>query len=122
MRFKRFSQKNIQLINFKPKKNNDKTYLSEIASIAIHITMKDGSSRKVTASESVKLKALNLIGRAEKLKIINTNKINIMGNFKIGHYDEALRTMQQSEIKDNLEAIAYGLQDKVTQKSNRRDY
>jgi hypothetical protein len=36
-----------------------------------------------------------------------------MGNFKIGqHYDEALRTMQQSEIKDNLEAIAYGLQDK----------
>jgi hypothetical protein len=45
-----------------------------------------------------------------------------MGNFKIGHYDEALRTMQQSEIKDNLEAIAYGLQDKVTQKSNRRDY
>jgi hypothetical protein len=45
---------------------------------------------------------LNLIGRAEKLKIINTNKINIMGNFKIGqHYDEALRTMQQSEIKDN---------------------
>jgi hypothetical protein len=45
-----------------------KLYLSEIASIAIHITMKDGSSRKVTASESVKLKALNLIGRAEKLK------------------------------------------------------
>jgi hypothetical protein len=68
MRFKRFSQKNIQLINFKPKKNNDKTYLSEIASIAIHITMKDGSSRKVTASESVKLKSLKSNRKSRKTK------------------------------------------------------
>ena len=36
-----------------------------------------------------------------------------MGNFRIGqHYDEALRTMQPLEIKDNLEAIAYGIQEK----------
>jgi hypothetical protein len=67
MRFKASAKRIFhELINFKPKKMT-KTYLSEIASIAIHITMKDGSSRKVTASESVKLKALNLIGRAEKL-------------------------------------------------------
>lgn len=36
-----------------------------------------------------------------------------MGNFKIGqHYDEALRTMQPSEIKDNLDSIAWGIQEK----------
>lgn len=36
-----------------------------------------------------------------------------MGNFKIGqHYDEALRSMQPADIKDNLEAIAYGIQEK----------
>lgn len=36
-----------------------------------------------------------------------------MGNFKIGHlYDEALKIMQPSEIKDNLEAVAYGIQEK----------
>lgn len=36
-----------------------------------------------------------------------------MGNFKIGqHYDESLKTMQPAEIKDNLEAIAYGVQEK----------
>jgi hypothetical protein len=36
-----------------------------------------------------------------------------MGNFKIGQlYDEALRVMQPSEIKDNLEAVAYGIQEK----------
>ena len=29
-----------------------------------------------------------------------------MGNFKIGqHYDEALRSMQPADIKDNLESI-----------------
>jgi hypothetical protein len=33
-----------------------------------------------------------------------------MSNFKIGqHYDQAFRTMQPSEVVDNLEAIAYGL-------------
>lgn len=36
-----------------------------------------------------------------------------MGKFKIGQlYDQALRTMQPSEIKDNLEAVAYGLEEK----------
>ena len=36
-----------------------------------------------------------------------------MSNFKIGqHYDPAFRTMQPSEITDNLEAIAYGLQER----------
>ncbi len=36
-----------------------------------------------------------------------------MGNFKIGqHYDEALRSMQPADIKDNLESIAYGIQEK----------
>ena len=36
-----------------------------------------------------------------------------MGNFKIGqHYDEALRAMQPADIKDNLEAIDYGIQEK----------
>lgn len=36
-----------------------------------------------------------------------------MGNFKIGQlYDQALRTMQPSEIIDNLEAVAYGIQEK----------
>jgi len=36
-----------------------------------------------------------------------------MSNFKIGqHYDPAFRTMQPSEIKDNLEAVAYGLTEK----------
>ena len=33
-----------------------------------------------------------------------------MGNFKIGeHYDAAFKTMPKEEIKDNLDAIAYGL-------------
>ena len=36
-----------------------------------------------------------------------------MSNFKIGqHYDPAFRIMQPSEIKDNLDAIAYGLTEK----------
>lgn len=36
-----------------------------------------------------------------------------MGKFKIGqHYDQALRIMQPTEIKDNLEAVAYGLEEK----------
>jgi seryl-tRNA synthetase len=36
-----------------------------------------------------------------------------MGNFKIGQlYDEALKTMQPQDIKDNLEAVAYGVQEK----------
>ena len=36
-----------------------------------------------------------------------------MSNFKIGqHYDPAFRTMQPGEIKDNLDAIAYGLTEK----------
>jgi hypothetical protein len=43
-----------------------KTKLSDIATIAIVITMKDGTSRKVIADEPVKLKALNLISSASK--------------------------------------------------------
>nr|WP_315173642.1 hypothetical protein [uncultured Flavobacterium sp.] len=36
-----------------------------------------------------------------------------MSDFKIGqHYDPAFRIMQPSEIKDNLDAIAYGLVEK----------
>lgn len=36
-----------------------------------------------------------------------------MGNFKIGQpYDPAFRVMQPSEIKDNLDAVAYGLVEK----------
>jgi len=36
-----------------------------------------------------------------------------MSNFKIGqHYDPAFRAMQPSEIKDNLDAVAYGLIEK----------
>jgi hypothetical protein len=36
-----------------------------------------------------------------------------MSNFKMGqHYDHAFKTMQPSEVKDNLDAIAYGLQEK----------
>lgn len=45
-----------------------------------------------------------------------------MGNFRIGqHYDEALRTMQPLEIKDNLEAIAYGIQEKSYTKNLTED-
>jgi hypothetical protein len=36
-----------------------------------------------------------------------------MSNFKIGQpYDQAFRKMQPSEIKDNLEGVAYGLVEK----------
>lgn len=36
-----------------------------------------------------------------------------MSNFKIGqHYDQAFKKMQPNEIKDNLEAVAYGLLEK----------
>lgn len=36
-----------------------------------------------------------------------------MGNFKIGQlYDEALRTMQPQDIKDNLESVAYDIHEK----------
>lgn len=36
-----------------------------------------------------------------------------MSNFKIGQpYDQAFRIMQPNEIKDNLEAVAYGLLEK----------
>jgi hypothetical protein len=35
-----------------------------------------------------------------------------MSHFKIGqHYDRAFQAMQASEIKDNLEAVAYGIQE-----------
>ena len=45
-----------------------------------------------------------------------------MANFKIGqHYDQSLRTMQPSEIKDNLEAIAYGVQEKSYTKNLTED-
>jgi hypothetical protein len=45
-----------------------------------------------------------------------------MGNFKIGqHYDDAFRKMQPSEIKDNLEAIAYGLLEKSYTKNLTED-
>lgn len=36
-----------------------------------------------------------------------------MGNFKIGsHYDTAFKGMQSKEILDNLEAVAYGLEER----------
>lgn len=36
-----------------------------------------------------------------------------MANFKIGqHYDPAFKAMQPNEIKDNLDAVAYGLIEK----------
>lgn len=36
-----------------------------------------------------------------------------MANFKIGqHYDPAFKTMEKSEVTDNLDAVAYGLQER----------
>ena len=36
-----------------------------------------------------------------------------MNRFKLGsHYDAAFKTMSQKEIKDNLEAIAYGVEER----------
>lgn len=47
------------------------------------------------------------------LAICGKSQITIMKNFKIGSlYDNAFKDMSKDEIKDNLEAIAYSVEEK----------